>query len=141
MARYPRELCRAILHGVSAQLKVVGRLLDGCYGVQVADRDGMAGPTLKDALVRVARKQEFEFVAKIPLWIKVPKKKSFDRTGRSPISARWMDVNKADEQDPNYRSRYVAHQFKALDRSGACYFAPAPPLEAMRTVLSMSMTR
>ena len=29
---------------------------------------------------------------------------------------------------------------KATDTSGNCYFAPAPPLEALRTVLSMAMT-
>ena len=85
--------------------------------------------------------QEFEFSASIPVWFKLPKMKNFERTGRPPISARWIDVNEADERDPNYRSRYVARQLNALDRSGACYFAPAPPLEAMRTVLSMSMTR
>ena len=94
-------------------------------------RDDMMGQTWKDALVHIARKQEMDFFAKIPVWIKVPKKKSFERTGRPPISARWIDVNMADEQDPNYRSRYVARQLKALDRSRACYFAPAPPLEAM----------
>ena len=34
----------------------------------------------------------------------------------------------------------MACQIK-VDRSGACYFAPAPPLEAMRAVLSISMTK
>ena len=54
---------------------------------------------------------------------------------------RWVDVNKGDEQNPNYRSRLVARQLKATDRSGQTYFAPAPPLEALRTVLSLAMTR
>ncbi len=41
---------------------------------------------------------------------------------------------------PNYRARLVARQIKAEDRSGKSCFAPAPPLEALRTVISMAMT-
>ena len=42
--------------------------------------------------------------------------------------------------NPNYRSRLVARQLKATDRSGETFFAPAPPLEALRTVLSAAST-
>ena len=52
-----------------------------------------------------------------------------------------MDVNKGDDLNPNYRSRLVARQLKAADTSGKSYFAPAPPLEALRTVISMAMTK
>ena len=62
-------------------------------------------------------------------------------TGKAPISVRWVDVNKGDDIRPNYRSRLVARQLKARDRSGQCYFAPTPPLEALRTVLSLSVTQ
>ena len=51
-----------------------------------------------------------------------------------------MDVNEGDEDEPNYRSRLVARQLKATDFSGKSYFAPAPPLESLRTVISMAMT-
>ena len=71
--------------------------------------------------------------------IKVPRRRSFEKTGKPPISVRWVDVNKGDEMEPNYRSRLVA-QLKATDFSGKSYFAPAPPLEALRTVISMAMT-
>ncbi len=43
--------------------------------------------------------------------------------------------------EPIYRSRLVARQLKALDKSGQSYFAPGPPLEALRTILSLAMTR
>ena len=42
---------------------------------------------------------------------------------------------------PKYRSRLVARQMKAMDLSGQSYFAPAPPLEALRTVISLAMTK
>ena len=49
-------------------------------------------------------------------------------------------MNKGDDANPKYRSRLVARQLKATDMSGENYFAPSPPLEALRTVLSLSMT-
>ena len=52
-----------------------------------------------------------------------------------------MDVNKGDDTEPNVRSRLVARQFKAMDTSGTSYVAPAPPLEVLRTILSLAMTK
>ena len=52
-----------------------------------------------------------------------------------------MDVNKGDDLNPNVRSRLVARELKALDKSGQSYFAPAPPLEALRTVLSLATSK
>ena len=71
----------------------------------------------------------------------MPIQRAFERTGRPPISARWVDVNKGDEDEPNCRSRYVSWQMKALDTSEASHFAPAPPLEALKTILSLAMTK
>ena len=42
--------------------------------------------------------------------------------------------------NPRYRSRLVARQLKARDNSGTSYFAPTPPLEALRTILSLATT-
>ena len=39
MARYSRALCRAMLHGLAAELRADGRLQPGCCGVQAADED------------------------------------------------------------------------------------------------------
>ncbi len=49
-------------------------------------------------------------------------------------------MNKGDDLCPRYRSRLVAVQLKAHDRSGASSFAPTPPLEALRTILSLAAT-
>ena len=160
-ARYPRGLCQSILRGVTQQLKADELLKEGCYGVQVPDdeaeirrnvlgpelgysgrfRDDLTGQPLKDSLVKEARAAELLYFHTKGVWVKVPIGKARSETGRAPISVRWVDVNKGDEQNPNYRSRLVARQLKAHDRSGESYFAPAPPLEALRTVLSLAMTR
>ena len=77
-AKYPRGLCRAMLKGVTAQLRADSLLKDGCYGIQVPDedsevvkqingpaqgfsgrfRDDLTGQVLKDSLVIEARAQE-----------------------------------------------------------------------------------
>ena len=74
------------------------------------------------------------------VYAKCPYDEAMRRTGRKPISVRWVDVNKGDDQNPRYRPRLAARQMKAHDRSGMCYFVPTPPLQALRTVISMAAT-
>ena len=161
MAKYPRGLCQAVLKGFTSQLLADGKIRQGCYGIQMADddpdvhlmacghgqgysgkyKDALTGQALQDDLVVKARKVEVDFFESKGVWTKVPRQKAYEKSGRPPISARWLDVNKADDEEPNIRSRYVARQMKALDSSGTSYFAPAPPLEAVRIVISLAMTR
>ncbi len=97
---------------------------------------------LNDKLVKEARAKELEYVHSKKVWVKVTQATARQRNGgRRPITVRWVDVNKGDELNPNYRSRLVARQLRATDSSGQSYFAPAPPLEALRTVISMAMTK
>ena len=146
MAKYPRELCRAVLRGITAQLKVDRRIKPGCYGIQAIDEeedihnvifgpengysgkytDDLTGQVLKDDLVKAARMKELEFFHAKGVWVKVPKSKARNVTGKNPISVRWVDVNKGDELELLYRSRLVARQLEALDRSGESFFALAP---------------
>ncbi len=160
-AVYPPGLCRALIKGIMNQLKSDNFLIEGCYGIQVPTddaevlqemygpaqgysgrfRDDLTGQVLKDELVRAARAKELQYFNDKGVWKKVSKAVAAAKTGKSPISVRWVDVNKGDELHPNYRSRLVARQLKARDHSGKSYFAPAPPLEALRTVVSMATTR
>ena len=75
MAKHPRELRRAMLRGLTHQLRVDGRLQPGCYGIQSQDddcireiygpaqgysgkyKDDLTGQVLKDSLVMEARKK------------------------------------------------------------------------------------
>ena len=54
------------------------------------------------------------------------------RTGKPPITVRWVDVSKGDDLNPNVRSRLVARQ--ARQAGGEATFAPTPPLEALRSI-------
>ncbi len=159
-AKYPRNLCKAMLKGVRNQMREDGLLKNRCFGLQAPDedaeveknlrgpaqgfsgayRDDLTGQVLKDALVKEARAKELAFFYSKRVWLKTPKSHARAKSGRPPISVRWVDVNKGDDMHPNYRSRLVARQIKALDQSGQSFFAPAPPLEALRTVLSLAAT-
>ena len=70
---------------------------------------------------------------------KVPKARFYQLTGRAPIGVRWVDVNKQDEENPLYRSRLVAKQFRT--GSDPDLFAATPPLEAMKLIISIAATR
>ena len=39
-------------------------------------------------------------------------KEAISAQGRSPITVRWVDVNKGDDESPNYRSRLVAREIR-----------------------------
>ena len=51
------------------------------------------------------------------------------------ITTRWLDTNKGDEQNPNYRARLVAREIKRDKRDDL--FAATPPLESLRMVISI----
>ncbi len=157
-ARYSRGLCKAMLRGMIAEMHHKGIVRAGEIGLNAvtddaederkmkgpeqgfsgAFRDDITGQVLQDDLVREARAKELKYFHDKGVWTKRPKNEAHQRTGRKAISVRWVDVNKGDDINPRYRSRLVARQLKAHDRSGASFFAPTPPLEALRTVISMT---
>ena len=57
---------------------------------------------------------------------------------RPPITVRWVDVNKGDDESPDIRSRLVARQIRGANEDSL--FAPTHPLEALRTILSYAAT-
>ena len=67
--------------------------------------DDVSGAALDPQKVKQARREEIEYVHKMSLHEKVPRKECVARTRRQPISARWIDINKGDATRPNYRSR------------------------------------
>ena len=59
-------------------------------------------------------------------------------TGKRPIGVRWVDVNKGDAVNPEYRSRLVAKEIKVNKREDL--FAATPPLEAKKLLFSLAVT-
>ena len=56
-------------------------------------------------------------------------------TGKKPIKVKFVDVNKRDKENPNYRSRLVAQEFRDGTPS---LFAATPPLEALKILFSLA---
>merc|ERR1712155_160860 len=60
-------------------------------------------------------------------------------TGCDPVGTKWLDTNKGDTKAPNYRSRWVAQQYrKAWVES---IFSATPNLETVRLLLADAASR
>ena len=101
-------------------------------------RDAITGQALITELVRAARKEELRYFALKGVWKKKPRREAFEKTGKPPITVKWVDVNKGDDIHPRYRSRLVAREIRHPGEESI--FAPTPPLESLRTVLSLAAT-
>ena len=60
-------------------------------------------------------------------------------TGKRQIGSKWIDINKGDVSNPNYRSRFVAKEIKREVSDDT--FAATPPLEAKNSLFSMALTQ
>ena len=99
--------------------------------------DDVSGEELDPAEVRKARALEMEYIEKRGVWRKVPRALA-TRNGWKVIPTRWIDINKGDLAQPNYRSRLVAKEFNTGAQEGL--FAATPPLEALRLLVSDAAT-
>ena len=54
------------------------------------------------------------------------------------ITVKWVDTNKGDPKNPEYRSRLVAREFGGMDMGVS---SRRPPLEAKKALLSMLATK
>ena len=166
-AIYPMKLCRDILRGISKQLRADGFFADDEVGmiepslreiihnvqrndayVLVSDdgkapsgmfRDDISGQVLHDSIVAEAQKKEMDYFDLKQVWELRSKEECMKVTGKKPITVRWVLTNKGDDEQPNYRARLVARQIRHAGIESI--FAPTPPLEAVRTVLSLAATR
>ena len=100
--------------------------------------DELSGRELKPQMVRNARREEMGEVYKHNVYTKVPISESWNVTGKGPIGSRWIDINKGDDEKPDYRSRLVAQEIN--DKKREDLFAATPPLEAKKLLFSMAMT-
>ena len=113
----------------------------GAYTVTVYEQeyfDNLSGERLDKELVKKARAEEMKEFAKYGVYKKVPISECFAKTSKGPIGVRWVDVNKGDDKNPNYRSRLVAQELNKDKRPDL--FAAMPPLEAKRLLYSMMMS-
>ncbi len=97
--------------------------------------DDVTGKELNAEMVREARKLEMEFFRRMGVYRKV-RRSWVKQRGERVIGVRWIDINKGDNDNPDYRSRLVAKYFKTGDRPDL--FAATPPLEALKMIISIA---
>jgi hypothetical protein len=101
--------------------------------------DTKTGDVLDPTLVREARREEIEYMRSIGLYTKVSISECWEKTGKAPITTKWVDVNKGSSQNPDIRCRLVARDFKVKgEGSRDDLFASMPPLEAKRLLFKMA---
>ena len=93
-----------------------------------------------EELVAAARADEIKGVISHNVWTKVHVNECLKITGKGPVKGRWVDINKGDEQHPNYRSRYVGREFKSNDHRDDL-FAATPPIEAIKALVSLAASQ
>ena len=74
--------------------------------------DALTGQPLDPTMVRAAHRKELEYVELKKVWELTSVRDAMKMRGRRPISVRWVDVNKGDDENPNYRSRLVAREIR-----------------------------
>ena len=100
--------------------------------------DDISKKPLSPQKVRAARADEVKGVYQHKLFDKVPLKECWDETSADPVSTRWVDINKGDDDDPDYRSRWVGREFKGKDNDRDDLFAATPPLEAKKALIALA---
>ena len=105
----------------------------------------MNGAWLRTDLVQEARRVELDWIKRQGIYTKVPLEVCLQETKAKPISLRWIDTNKGDDERPYYRSRLVAREIKA--RQKVCdqlpmsqVFSAMPGLEAVKLLCSLMMS-
>ncbi len=97
--------------------------------------DASSGEVLDGELTKIPRNVEMETFKKHGLYQKVPLEECWRVTGKSPTGVKWVDENKGEAKQPEYRSRLVAKEIKHDEREDL--FAATPPLEAKKSLFSL----
>jgi hypothetical protein len=90
--------------------------------------------------VRKGRKDEMEFMTKIDIFEFVKTAKCWERTGAAPISTRWVEGEKKDDDgELIVRCRLVGRDFKPkCEKDREDLFAAMPPLEVKKLLFRMT---
>lgn len=149
---YPDKLCRSILKGIRLELVNSGIIKGEYDDMMMVSHDDSApeefayefvddisGQMLDTKLVREARGDEMKKFSQHTVYTKCPIAECVRVTGKQPIGTKWIDINKGDASNPNYRSRLVAKEIRRGPNEDM--FAATPPLEAKKCLFSYVMSQ
>ena len=99
------------------------RMINALQSFPLAAWDDISSAKLDPDMVIAARRLEMEYAEMKPVWRKIARKLAKAK-GWKIVKSMWLDINKGDEANPNYRSRYVGKEFNDREIDGL--FAATP---------------
>ena len=93
----------------------------------------MPSKPLKKEKAIEARLLEIDFFRKMKVYTKVPRSQAI---GHKVIWIKWLDINKGDDEKPNYPARLVGCELKMKDHR-LDLFAATPQLETLLLMCSL----
>ena len=104
--------------------------------------DDITGQWLDAEKVTAARKEEVQYMGKLSMFEPSTWEEYIAKTGKPPITTKWIDVNKGSAEEPIVRSRLVARDFRLKGEAARFdLIAAMPPLEAKRMLFLMAVRR
>ena len=100
--------------------------------------DEIRGKILNQEEVIAGRLQEIKQLQSQEVYEKVPVEECWTSTGKAPVKVKWIDINKGDDVNHDYRSRLVAKEHKTGKRLDL--FAAVPPSESKKALFSVAVT-
>ena len=101
--------------------------------------DDITGQPLSPELCKKAIATELDYFREKEVRTLRKGNEALKRTGKPPITVRWVDVNKGDDVNSKIRSRLVAGEIRM--KGEEAIFAPTPPLKSLCLVLSHATTQ
>lgn len=106
--------------------------------------DAITGAKLDWSKGREARSEEMSYMKKLNVRTFEPRSVCEEETGQPPLPTGWVDQNKGNDEDEDYRSRFVVRETKRMSTIEAgdavSTFAATPPLEGPRLLISQCMS-
>ena len=150
-AKYPKEMCDAMIDGILMDTEQVEDALMNLEGM--CDReeekyqsgglvgyDDVSGKWLDPKRIQAARQEEMRGFEKQDVYHYVDREIARSDPEGKFVDVRWVDVNKGTESEPRARSRLVAQEYATGPKQDELY-APTPPLAAARLLLSKCASR
>ena len=136
---YPEKLCRAMTKGIRMELVHSGIIngndedmlmvsAEDANSTEYLDEcvDDVTEKPLIRELIMKARKDEMNKFSLHNVYAKRHRPERVHKTGEPPIGCKWIDINKGDVKNPNYRSRRVAKEIKGGPSDDMSAATPPP---------------
>ena len=131
---YPKGLCAAVADGLRAQKMVMNCQVCEIGSEEILEMaaedkeerhedqtsewaqawDDVTGQELIASEVQAARAKEMGYVKSMEVYAPATYAECIKNTGKPPIKSRWLDINKGDDANINYRSRWVAKHLRHM---------------------------